>query len=49
VVNDNLKMKSIENMRIVNASIMRCPIDDHYQKATYAITEQAAELTTKGL
>jgi choline dehydrogenase-like flavoprotein len=49
VVDGNLKVKGVHKLRVVDASIMPCPIGAHYQVATYAIAEQAAELITKRL
>lgn len=47
VVDTNLKVIGVDKLRVVDASIMPCPIGAHYQVATYAIAEQAADTITE--
>ena len=42
VVDNELKVLGVERLRVVDASILPCPIGAHYQVVTYAIAEQAA-------
>lgn len=47
VVDTDLRVMGVEHLRVVDASVMPCPIGGHYQVATYAIAEQAAEIINK--
>ena len=46
VIDTDLRVNGAKNLRVVDASIMPCPIGAHYQVATYAIAEQAADIIT---
>ncbi|KAL8726093.1 MAG: hypothetical protein Q9166_006930 [cf. Caloplaca sp. 2 TL-2023] len=47
VVDTELKVLGVDRLRVVDASVLPCPIGAHYQVVTYAVAEQAAELITK--
>lgn len=47
VVDTGLKVFGVDRLRVVDASVLPCPIGAHYQVVTYAIAEQAAELITR--
>lgn len=42
VVDTELRVKGIQNLRIVDASVFPVTIGGHLQAATYALAEQAA-------
>jgi choline dehydrogenase len=44
VVDNNLKVKGVSNLRIVDASVFPVPISGHLQVATFAMAEQAADI-----
>lgn len=46
VVDTDLKVMGVEGLRIVDPSVLPCPIGAHYQVVTYALAEQAAEIIT---
>ncbi|KAL9624611.1 MAG: hypothetical protein Q9160_001276 [Pyrenula sp. 1 TL-2023] len=46
VVDPELKVIGAERLRVVDASILPCPIGAHYQVVAYAIAEQAADIIT---
>ena len=47
VVDNDLRVLGAEHLRVVDASVLPCPIGAHYQVVTYALAEQAAEIITK--
>lgn len=47
VVDVELRVKGVKGLRVADASVMPAPISAHYQIATYAIAEQAAEMISK--
>lgn len=47
VVDTDLNVLGADRLRVVDASVLPCPIGAHYQVVTYAIAEQAAELITR--
>ncbi|KAI1806763.1 putative GMC oxidoreductase [Daldinia bambusicola] len=44
VVDNNLKVKGVKNLRVVDASVFPVVITGHLQVAVYALAEQAAEI-----
>jgi choline dehydrogenase-like flavoprotein len=46
VVNNDLQVIGTEGLRVVDPSVLPCPIGAHYQVATYALAEQAADIIT---
>ena len=46
VVDTDLKVIGVEHLRIVDPSVLPCPIGAHYQVVTYALAEQAADIIT---
>lgn len=47
VVGTDLKVLGLDRLRVVDASVLPCPIGGHYQAVTYAISEQAADIISK--
>jgi choline dehydrogenase-like flavoprotein len=47
VVDTKLKVKGVNNLYIVDASVIPVPIAAHLQVAVYALAEQAAEILAK--
>lgn len=46
VVDTDLKVMGVKGLRVVDPSVLPCPIGAHYQVVTYALAEQAAEIIT---
>lgn len=44
VVDNNLKVKGVDNLRVVDASVFPVTISGHLQVASFATAEQAAEI-----
>lgn len=44
VVDTDLKVKGVGNLRVVDTSIFPVPLTGHLQVATYAMAEQAADI-----
>ncbi|CAJ2505395.1 Uu.00g127890.m01.CDS01 [Anthostomella pinea] len=47
VVDSELRVKGVQNLRIVDASVFPVSIGRHLQAATYALAEQAADIISK--
>lgn len=47
-VDGECRVKGIQGLRVVDASIMPAPDSAHYQVAVYDIAEQAAEMIAAG-
>ena len=46
VVDTDLKVMGAECLRVVDPSVLPCPIGAHYQVVTYALAEQVAKIIT---
>ncbi|KAH8811291.1 glucose dehydrogenase [Xylogone sp. PMI_703] len=44
VVDSECRVKGVDNLRVVDASVFPTPLGAHYQASTYALAEQAAQL-----
>ncbi|KAG4222361.1 hypothetical protein PC116_g29166 [Phytophthora cactorum] len=44
VVDNDLKVKGVKNLRVVDAGVFPVVITGHLQVAVYALAEQAAEI-----
>lgn len=49
VVDTNLRVKGVNNLRVVDASVFPVVIAAHLQQAVYALSEQAAVIIAKDL
>lgn len=49
VVDGELRVKGVERLCIVNASVIPVPIAGHIQNCVYAIAEQAADMILASL
>ncbi|KAI1339089.1 putative glucose dehydrogenase [Xylariaceae sp. FL0016] len=47
VVDCDLKVKGVQNLRVIDTSVFPVPITGHLQVATYAMAEQAADIIGK--
>ena len=48
VVDTNLRVYGVENLRVCDASVVPVPICSHYQALMYALGERCADLVTEG-
>jgi choline dehydrogenase-like flavoprotein len=48
VVGTVCKVKGVENLRVVDASVFPFPLGSHYQATVYAVAEQVSVLLTLG-
>lgn len=44
VVDAECRVKGVEGLRVIDASVFPMPLGAHYQAATYALAEQVAEM-----
>lgn len=49
VVDAELKVYEVENLRVIDASVMPLPIAAHYQACVYALAEQGADIVGEDL
>ncbi|TVY51342.1 Pyranose dehydrogenase 3 [Lachnellula cervina] len=47
VVDADLRVIGVERLRVCDVSVLPCPIGAHYQVASYALAEQAADIISK--
>lgn len=47
VVDTDLRVKGVQNLRIIDASVLPIAIGAHIQASIYALAEQAAEIISR--